>query len=162
VRLGLSPRGAIALTRAAQAYALAESRAYVLPEDFKALAHAVVAHRLVLTPDAQLRGRAAGEGIDQILDQLPVPPPPAGARAPPPPPAPPPRGGPPSRPPRPASGSRRTGVRDAQLRLPCRRGQFRRRLPGRRTDLRRGSGRHLRLRRGLRVGRDLRFRHLGI
>jgi MoxR-like ATPase len=78
VRLGLSPRGAIALTRAAQAYSLAEGRAYVLPEDFKALAHAVVAHRLVLTPDAQLRGRAATEVIDQILDQLPVPQPPAG------------------------------------------------------------------------------------
>lgn len=82
VRLGLSPRGAIALTRAAQAYALAEGRAYVLPEDFKALAHAVVAHRLILTPDAQLRGRAATEVINQILDQLPVPKPPTGAGAP--------------------------------------------------------------------------------
>ncbi|MGA8116940.1 MAG: MoxR family ATPase, partial [Actinocatenispora sp.] len=67
VRLGLSPRGAIALTRAAQAYALAEGRGYVLPEDFKALATAVVSHRLVLTPDAQLRGRTADEIVTQAL-----------------------------------------------------------------------------------------------
>jgi MoxR-like ATPase len=83
VRLGLSPRGAIALTRAAQAYALSEGRGYVLPEDFKALASAVIAHRMVLTPDAQLRGRRADQIIDQVLAEIPVPQPGAnGAAAP--------------------------------------------------------------------------------
>ncbi|HEY3505371.1 MAG TPA: MoxR family ATPase [Actinocatenispora sp.] len=82
VRLGLSPRGAIALTRAAQAYALAESRGYVLPEDFKALAVAVIGHRLVLTPDAQLRGRTPDEVIGQVLAGVAVPQPGASAGAP--------------------------------------------------------------------------------
>ncbi|BCJ33815.1 hypothetical protein Athai_13180 [Actinocatenispora thailandica] len=79
VRLGLSPRGAIALTRAAQAYALASGRGYVLPEDFKALASAVIAHRLVLTPDAQLRGGSADDVVAQALATVPVPQPAGGA-----------------------------------------------------------------------------------
>ncbi|MQA24325.1 MAG: AAA domain-containing protein [Micromonosporaceae bacterium] len=73
VRLGLSPRGAIALTRAAQAYALAAGRPYVLPEDLKALADAVIAHRLILTPDAQLRGQTASQVVTSVLDAVPVP-----------------------------------------------------------------------------------------
>ncbi|MGH3737695.1 MAG: AAA family ATPase [Micromonosporaceae bacterium] len=73
VRLGVSPRGAIALTRAAQAYALASQRPYVLPEDIKALADAVLAHRLMLTPDAQLRGQSAGAVVAAVLDEVPVP-----------------------------------------------------------------------------------------
>ncbi|MGH3712377.1 MAG: AAA family ATPase [Micromonosporaceae bacterium] len=73
VRLGLSPRGAIALTRAAQAYALAAGRPYVLPEDIKVLADPVMAHRLVLTPDAQLRGQTAGQVVAGVLDEVPVP-----------------------------------------------------------------------------------------
>jgi MoxR-like ATPase len=78
VRLGLSPRGAIALARAAQAYALASGRGYVLPEDFKALAPAVIAHRLVLTPDAQLRGGTADDVVAQALATVPVPQPAGG------------------------------------------------------------------------------------
>ncbi|BCJ31957.1 hypothetical protein Asera_60650 [Actinocatenispora sera] len=78
VRLGLSPRGAIALTRAAQAYALASGRGYVLPEDFKALASPVIAHRLVLTPDAQLRGGSADDVVARALAEVPVPQPAGG------------------------------------------------------------------------------------
>ncbi|GIL28611.1 hypothetical protein NUM_38650 [Actinocatenispora comari] len=79
VRLGLSPRGAIALTRAAQSYALASGRGYVLPEDFKALASPVIAHRLVLTPDAQLRGGTADDVVARALAEVPVPQPAGGA-----------------------------------------------------------------------------------
>ncbi|MGH3655224.1 MAG: AAA family ATPase [Micromonosporaceae bacterium] len=73
LRLGLSPRGAIALTRAAQSYALAAGRPYVLPEDVKVLAEPVIAHRLVLTPDAQLRGQTARGVVTAVLDGVPVP-----------------------------------------------------------------------------------------
>ncbi len=73
LRLGLSPRGAIALTRASQAYALAAGRPYVVPEDVKALAEPVVAHRLLLTPDAQLRGQTASQVVTAVLDAVPVP-----------------------------------------------------------------------------------------
>ncbi len=79
VRLGLSPRGAIALTRASQAYALAAGRPYVLPEDVKTLAEPVMAHRLVLTPDAQLRGQTASGVVGSVLDSVPVPQPAAAA-----------------------------------------------------------------------------------
>ena len=73
LRLGLSPRGAIALTRASQAYALAAGRSYVLPEDIKTLAEPVIAHRLLLTPDAQLRGQTARGVVAAMLDKVPVP-----------------------------------------------------------------------------------------
>src|SRR5258705_12736273 len=50
VRVGVSPRGVIALTRAAQAYALTDGRAYVIPEDVKALVAAVFAHQVLIAP----------------------------------------------------------------------------------------------------------------
>src|SRR5262249_3185026 len=59
IRVGVSPRGVIALTRAAQAYALMEGRAYVVPEDIKSLTEPVYAHRLLLAPDAAMRGVTA-------------------------------------------------------------------------------------------------------
>ena len=62
VRVGVSPRGVIALTRAACAYALIDGRGYVLPEDLKTLVEPVFAHRVLLSPDAQLRGVTAGRG----------------------------------------------------------------------------------------------------
>ena len=62
VRVGVSPRGVIALTRAAQAYALIGGRGYVVPEDVKALIEPVFAHRLLLAPDAAMRGVTAVGG----------------------------------------------------------------------------------------------------
>src|SRR4029079_3304053 len=59
VRVGVSPRGVIALTRAACAFALIHGRGYVLPEDLKALIGPVFAHRVLLSADAQLRGVTA-------------------------------------------------------------------------------------------------------
>jgi MoxR-like ATPase len=73
VRVGVSPRGVIALTRAACAYALINGRGYVLPEDLKMLVEPVFAHRVLLSPDAQLRGTTAGEVLDDAVRSVPVP-----------------------------------------------------------------------------------------
>jgi MoxR-like ATPase len=73
VRVGVSPRGVIALTRAAASFALINSRAYVLPEDLKSLVGPVFAHRVLLSSDAQLRGVTAAEVLDDAVRQVPVP-----------------------------------------------------------------------------------------
>src|SRR5262245_4284781 len=73
VRVGVSPRGVIALTRAASAYALIDGRPYVIPEDVKALVEPVFAHRLLLSPDAQVRGVAPTEVLRDVLASVPVP-----------------------------------------------------------------------------------------
>jgi MoxR-like ATPase len=73
VRVGVSPRGVISLTRAAAAYALTEGRGFVLPEDLKALLEPVFAHRILLTPDAQLRGVTASEVLREAIESVAVP-----------------------------------------------------------------------------------------
>jgi MoxR-like ATPase len=73
VRVGVSPRGVIALTRAAGAYALLNGRGYVLPEDLKTLVTPVFAHRVLLSPDAQLRGVTPAEILDDAIRSVPVP-----------------------------------------------------------------------------------------
>jgi len=73
VRVGVSPRGVIALTRAACAFALIHGRGYVLPEDLKALIGPVFAHRVLLSADAQLRGVTAAEVLDDAVRSVPVP-----------------------------------------------------------------------------------------
>jgi len=73
VRVGVSPRGVIALTRAAGVYALTDSRGYVVPEDLKALVEPVFAHRVLLSPDAQLRGVTAGDVLREAVAAVPVP-----------------------------------------------------------------------------------------
>jgi MoxR-like ATPase len=73
VRVGVSPRGVIALTRAACAFALINGRGYVLPEDLKSLLEPVFAHRILLSADAQLRVVTAAEVLDDAIRQVPVP-----------------------------------------------------------------------------------------
>jgi len=73
VRVGVSPRGVIALSRAAQAYALMQGRPYVVPEDIKALVEPVFAHRLLLAPDATMRGVTATEVLRGVLESVPTP-----------------------------------------------------------------------------------------
>ena len=73
VRVGVSPRGVISLARAASAWALVEGRGYVLPEDVKALVEPVYAHRLVLSPDAQVRGVTPAEVIAEVVRSVAVP-----------------------------------------------------------------------------------------
>jgi MoxR-like ATPase len=73
VRLGASPRGSLALLRAIRVRAASQSRAYALPEDAKALAGHVLAHRLILTPEAELSGRTGADVIAEVLATVPVP-----------------------------------------------------------------------------------------
>jgi MoxR-like ATPase len=73
LRLGLSSRGSIAVLRAAQAYALGTGRAYVVPDDVRAVVRPVMAHRLVLTPQAQVRGATAASVLDDVLASVPAP-----------------------------------------------------------------------------------------
>jgi MoxR-like ATPase len=73
VRYGASPRGSIALVRAARGWAATDGRGYVTPDDIKALADAVLAHRVVLTPEAELERRSPHDVIRQILGSVAVP-----------------------------------------------------------------------------------------
>ena len=73
VELGASPRGSLALYQAAQARAAFNGRAFVLPDDVKALAAPVLSHRMLLSAEARLRGRRTGDVIGQVLGRLPVP-----------------------------------------------------------------------------------------
>ncbi|MEM9068781.1 MAG: MoxR family ATPase [Myxococcota bacterium] len=69
--LGVSPRASLALVQAARARALMNGRGYVLPDDVKALASPVLAHRLVLTPEAEMEGTKPESIIRQALDKVP-------------------------------------------------------------------------------------------
>ncbi len=71
VLLGVSPRASLALVSAARARALIAGRAYVLPDDVKALAVHVLAHRLVLTPEAEMEGTSREQLIQKALEQVP-------------------------------------------------------------------------------------------
>jgi len=71
--LGMSPRATLALQRVARARAAAQARSYVVPDDLKALAEPVLAHRLLVTPEAQLQGISAGDALDEVLRAVAVP-----------------------------------------------------------------------------------------
>jgi MoxR-like ATPase len=73
VELGVSPRGSLALLRAAQALAAIRERSFVTPDDVQMLAPPVLAHRLILSPESRLRGQRAEDVIRRLLDQTPVP-----------------------------------------------------------------------------------------
>jgi MoxR-like ATPase len=73
VRLGASPRATLALQRASQAWAAMHGRDFVIPDDIKSLAVPVLAHRLIASLEARLRGRDAASIVQGILDTLPVP-----------------------------------------------------------------------------------------
>jgi MoxR-like ATPase len=65
--LGASPRGSLALYKTAQALAALRGRDYVIPDDVKTLVPLTLAHRLILKPESQLRGRSAQGILDEIL-----------------------------------------------------------------------------------------------
>ncbi|MEO6795818.1 MAG: MoxR family ATPase [Candidatus Dormibacter sp.] len=75
IGLGASSRGSLGLFRSSQARAALEGRDFVTPDDVKALALPVLGHRLILKPNAELRGLTAGKILTQILESEPVPPP---------------------------------------------------------------------------------------
>jgi len=68
--LGASPRASLALVQAARARALVSGRGYVLPDDIKSLAVPVLAHRLVLTPEAEMEGTQRESIVRQALEQV--------------------------------------------------------------------------------------------
>ncbi|HEY2373328.1 MAG TPA: MoxR family ATPase [Gaiellaceae bacterium] len=71
--LGASPRAGIALLRVAKARALADRREYLVPDDVKAVAPAVLAHRLILGPEARSAGLGGAEIVAEALEKTPVP-----------------------------------------------------------------------------------------
>lgn len=73
LQLGVSPRGSIALLRAAQACAVLSGRDYILPDDVRRMALPVLSHRLILTPEARMRGMTAEGILRQLLDTMAVP-----------------------------------------------------------------------------------------
>jgi MoxR-like ATPase len=71
--LGVSPRATLALQRVARARAAAAGRGYVIPDDVKALAVPVLAHRLIVTPEGQLQGISPADALGEVLRAVPVP-----------------------------------------------------------------------------------------
>ena len=71
--LGASPRGATALMATSRAWAWLSGREFVTPDDVKALAHATLAHRLSLRPEAELEGVNVGSVLASALSSVPVP-----------------------------------------------------------------------------------------
>jgi MoxR-like ATPase len=85
LRLGASPRASLQLLRSAKAQAALSGRDYVLPDDVQRLAQPVLAHRLLLTAEAQIARRGTDGVVDSVLRSVPVPrpaeAPPVGRRA---------------------------------------------------------------------------------
>jgi MoxR-like ATPase len=73
VRLGVSPRGSLALLRTARVVAAANGRSFVAPEDVKSLVPSVVTHRIIVTPEAELTGHSPADVVAKALAAVPVP-----------------------------------------------------------------------------------------
>ena len=71
--LGMSPRATLSLQRVIRGRAAAIGRTYVVPDDIKALAEPVLAHRLLVTPEAQLQGITSADALREVLHSVPVP-----------------------------------------------------------------------------------------
>ena len=70
---GLSPRGGVHLLTTSKAHAMISGRSYVIPDDVKAMAHKVIDHRLMLSPEAELEGLTGSSVTESILSEVPVP-----------------------------------------------------------------------------------------
>src|SRR5258708_25689733 len=70
VALGASTRGTLNLYHASQAYAALLGRTYVIPDDVKVLAESVLAHRIILRPNAEIQGQSAGKLVAGLLDRV--------------------------------------------------------------------------------------------
>ncbi len=73
IELGASPRATLSLYQAAQAWAAIQGRDFTLPDDVKKIAPLVLTHRLIISPQAQLRGRMMEELVADIVEAVPVP-----------------------------------------------------------------------------------------
>jgi len=72
VRIGVSPRGSIALASSARAWAAASGRHFVTPDDVRLMAPHVLPHRVIVTPEAELRGVTSDEIVAAVLNETPV------------------------------------------------------------------------------------------
>ncbi|NLP50199.1 MoxR family ATPase [Bacillus sp. RO1] len=73
VYLGASPRGSVALMKAAQAYAFIHGRDFVLPDDIQYLAPYVLPHRIILKSEAKFEGMTAEQVVKKVIDRTPIP-----------------------------------------------------------------------------------------
>ena len=73
VEMGVSPRGSLALLRAVRAFALVRGGAYVVPEDIKAVAVPVLAHRIQLSPEARMRNMTPERALASVMSGVQVP-----------------------------------------------------------------------------------------
>ena len=73
LELGMSPRATLSFLRVGRVWAAMHGRDYVTPDDVKALAEPVLAHRLLLTPEADLQGISPNRVVADVLDTVPVP-----------------------------------------------------------------------------------------
>lgn len=73
IKLGLSPRGSLALCRAAKSTALLAGRGYVTPDDVKYVFHSVSVHRIILSTNARAGGMRAEDVLSSVIDSVPVP-----------------------------------------------------------------------------------------
>jgi MoxR-like ATPase len=70
--LGGSPRASLALFKTSQALAALRGRDHILPDDIKTLAQAVIAHRLIVRPEAELRGKTAASIVRDVIETVPL------------------------------------------------------------------------------------------
>ena len=75
VEVGASPRGALALLKVARGHALMSDRDFITPEDVKAMAESVLAHRLTLRPEMWVRKVSGADVVRSVLEHVPAPPP---------------------------------------------------------------------------------------
>ena len=73
LEVGASPRAALALARASQAYAASQSRDYVLPDDVREMAPDVLAHRLIATAESELLGTTQADIVERVVAGIEVP-----------------------------------------------------------------------------------------
>lgn len=73
ILVGASPRGSLALLKLGRARAALDGRAYLIPDDVKSMAHAALAHRLILQPELWMKKLSAHEILNEILERVPVP-----------------------------------------------------------------------------------------
>jgi MoxR-like ATPase len=73
LRLGVSTRGCIAMMKSSRALAASQARIYVTADDVKTVAHAVMEHRMLLTPEAELRGVNTDDLVERVLATVEAP-----------------------------------------------------------------------------------------
>ncbi|MCS7099880.1 MAG: MoxR family ATPase, partial [Sulfolobales archaeon] len=73
VKLGASPRGAIATYLLSKAVAIMRGRDYVTPDDVKYVAHSTLSHRIILRTEARISGIRAGDVVADVLEKVEIP-----------------------------------------------------------------------------------------